>query len=64
MVKRKKDDWVDSALKIGLGLLALHFVSKLGQNNTQQSEKTCNYCGHTATKWARMCPNCRNTFPI
>ena len=63
MAKRKKDDWVDDALKLGLGLLALHFISNLSEG-TSQTNQTCSYCGHTANKWARMCSNCRNTFPI
>lgn len=65
MPRRKKDDdWVDDLLKLGLGLLALNFIAKLGDTTTSQTEKTCSYCGHTTTKWARRCPNCRNTFPI
>ena len=64
MGRRKNDNWVDDLLKLGLGMLALHFIGKLAQGGTVETAKTCSYCGHTTEKWARMCPNCRNTFPI
>ena len=60
---RKKDDWLEDALKLGLGLLALHLLSKLG-GSSSESTKTCPYCGYTTNKWARMCSQCRNTFPL
>jgi len=62
--RRKDDDWVGAAIGLGLGLLSLHFLSKLNQGETVETAKTCMFCGHTTNKWARMCPNCRNTFPI
>jgi len=65
--RKKDDDWVVDLLKIGLGVLALSFISKLNQGGTVETSKTCTYCGYTTNttnKWARMCPNCRNTFPI
>jgi len=62
--RKKDDDWLDGLLKLGLGLLAIHFLSKLNSSGSVETTKTCTYCGHTTSKWSRMCPNCRNTFPI
>ena len=66
MVKRKKkeDDWLDAAIGVGIGLLAVYFLKKLSEGSISQETKVCLYCGHTSEKWARMCSQCRNTFPL
>ena len=53
------------ALGLGIGVLAAYFLKKLAENkDTVETTQTCQYCGHVTEKWARACPNCRNTFPI
>jgi len=69
MVKRRRrnhddDEWLRAAVGVGIGLLAVYFLKKLAEGNILPEIKTCSYCGHTAEKWARMCSNCRNTFPF
>ena len=61
----KNDDWVNGALALGIGVLAAYFLKKLAENKQEQeTTQTCPFCGYTTEKWARACPNCRNTFPI
>jgi len=63
--KKKNDDWVDAAIGIGIGVLALYFLKKLSESTSLQlQEKKCQYCGMVAGKWARSCSNCRNTLPL
>ena len=62
--KKKNDDWVDAAIGIGIGVLALYFLKKLSEGSPQIQEKKCSYCGMVAGKWARSCSNCRNTLPL
>lgn len=58
-----EDDWVDSLIKLGIGLLAIYFVGKLiSSGNAQEEEKTCQNCGARVKKWARTCPVCRNNL--
>lgn len=62
--KKKNDPWIDAAIGVGIGVLALYFLKKLSENPSPQQEKRCLYCGTIAGKWARSCSNCRNTFPL
>lgn len=62
--RKKNDEWVDALLALGVGFLAVHFLSKLAKGSSVETAKTCMFCGNTTTKWARMCPRCRNTFPV
>lgn len=62
--KKKNTDWVDAAIGVGIGVLALYFLNKLSENLPTQQEKKCSYCGTIAGKWARSCSNCRNTLPL
>ena len=66
MGRKKKDDkWIDAAIGIGIGVLALYFLKKLSESPSSQLQaKKCLYCGMVAGKWARSCSNCRNTFPL
>ena len=65
MVRKKKDDkWVDAAIGVGIGVLAIYFLKKLSENLPSQQEKKCPYCVTVACKWARSCSNCRNTLPL
>jgi len=62
--KKKDDDWIAGLLALGIGFLAVTLLSKANQNLGAAPSKTCMYCGHTATKWAIMCPRCRNSLPL
>lgn len=62
--RRSNDRWIDDAIKIGLGVLALYFLKKLTEGSNVESEKVCAYCGYSAQKWSRACSNCRNSFPL
>ena len=63
--KKGNDDWINAALGIGIGVLALYFIKKLAEQPTDEpTQKACQFCGYVTEKWARACPNCRNTFPI
>ncbi len=62
--KKKDDDWVAGLLALGIGFLAAALISKVGEKSGATSAKTCMYCGHTAAKWAVMCPRCRNSLPM
>jgi len=62
--KKKNDDWVEGLIGLGLGVLALYFLKKLSESSQIETQKTCVYCGYSSSKWARACPNCRNTFPL
>ena len=65
MARKKIDDkWVDAAIGVGIGILALYFLKKISENPSSQQEKICLYCGTIAGKWARSCSNCRNTLPL
>lgn len=61
--KKKGDDWVGALLALGIGFLAVQLIKKLSET-PQDTNKTCMVCGYSTNKWARMCPRCRNTFPI
>ncbi|MGI0086811.1 MAG: hypothetical protein ACREBI_02475 [Nitrosotalea sp.] len=62
--KKKDDDWVDAAIAVGIGALALYFLKKLSEGAQPETQQTCPYCGTVAGKWARACSNCRNTLPL
>ncbi len=62
--RKKEDDWIEGLMALGIGVLAVYFLKKLTEGGTVETTKTCNFCGHSTEKWARMCPMCRNTFPI
>ena len=62
--RRRNDPWIDALLALGIGFLAVQFVNRLRQGSNTESTRVCSYCGFSSTKWARMCPRCRNTFPI
>jgi len=62
--RSNNDDWIEDLIALGIGFLAVRFLNRLTQGINMQTTKTCQYCGYTTTKWARMCSNCRNTFPI
>lgn len=65
MARRKKeDDWIEAAIGVGIGVLALYFLKKLAEKTPTEVDKVCPYCGTIAAKWARSCPNCRNTLPV
>ena len=63
MPRRRNDDWIAALLALGIGYLALQFLSKSSQSVSSES-KICSYCGYESQKWARMCSRCRNTFSI
>ncbi|MGQ0791735.1 MAG: hypothetical protein ACT4NJ_05880 [Nitrosopumilaceae archaeon] len=62
--RNDNEDWIAGLLALGIGFLAVQFLSRLGRGSTVETTKTCMYCGYTTTKWARMCPRCRNTFSL
>ncbi len=59
---RSNDDWLDDLIGLGLGVLAVAFLSKLTENTQQIT--TCPYCHTSIGKWARTCPNCRNNLGL
>ena len=62
MNRKEYPEWLEHNLKIGLGQLASYFLEKL--EHPIQFNPKCVYCGHTSKKFARACPNCRNTINI
>jgi len=61
--KKKDDDWVGDLIKLGIGLLAIYFMSKLLESGKKQEEvKICPNCGARVKKWARTCPVCRSNL--
>ena len=56
--KRKNDKWIKDLLKLGLGVLAIAFLAKMGENT--ERIKQCPYCNTVIKKFARTCPMCRN----
>lgn len=59
---RSNDDWLNDLIGLGLGVLAVAFLTKLTENTQQIT--TCPYCHRSIGKWARTCPNCRNDLGL
>ena len=64
MPKKKKSDWVEDLIALGIGLLAIYFIGKLiaPKNPNPQQETNCPKCGAIIKKWARKCPVCRTNL--
>jgi len=63
--KKKKDDWedwIEALIALGIGALAIHFLSKLFEQASKPPREAyyiCPNCGASTRKWSRMCPTCR-----
>ena len=62
MNRKEYPEWLEHNLKIGLGQLAGYFLERL--EHQKPMNPICVYCGHFIRKFARACPNCRNTIII
>lgn len=62
MIKTPK--WIKDNLKRGLGQMSVYYLNLL-ENQTRTTRITkCFICGQKIGKWARQCPNCRNSLPL
>ena len=61
MPRKKEDDWLEDLIKLGIGLLAIYYISKLlePKKGNAEQETNCPKCGAPIRKWATNCPVCR-----